>query len=45
LQYWNEQGYIESDVAVEEAIDTSFLDAALEELGPYQGEYAPYYSE
>lgn len=37
FRYWESQGYIEGDVSVEEAVDTSFVDAALEELGPYEG--------
>lgn len=36
LAFFREQGLIEGKVAVEQIVDTSFVDAALRELGPYQ---------
>lgn len=36
LAYFKEQGEVKTNVTVEEALDTSFVDAALKELGPYQ---------
>jgi NitT/TauT family transport system substrate-binding protein len=37
LQFWKDQGHLESDdVTVQEAIDSSYVDAALEELGPHE---------
>lgn len=36
LQFWKDQGYIEGEVAVDDSVDTSFAEAAVEELGPYE---------
>ena len=37
LQTWKEQGLLENeDVTAEQTVDTSFIDAAVEELGPYE---------
>lgn len=36
LQRWKDQGLVEGDVTAEQTVDTSFVDAALEELGPYE---------
>lgn len=33
LSFWRDQGYIKSDVSVADAVDTSFVDAALKKLG------------
>ena len=37
LQTWKDQGLLENeDVTAEQTVDTSFIDAAVEELGPYE---------
>ena len=36
LQFYREQGLIESSVKLDELVDHSFVDAVLKELGPYQ---------
>jgi NitT/TauT family transport system substrate-binding protein len=37
LQTWKDQGLLEDEnVTAEQTVDTSFVDAALEELGPYE---------
>ena len=36
LEIWKSEGQIEHEISAERAIDTSFLDAALKELGPYR---------
>ncbi len=36
LQFYREQGYLEGTVTVEQVLDTSFVNAALKELGPYR---------
>jgi NitT/TauT family transport system substrate-binding protein len=36
LQFYKEQGYLEGAITVEQVVDTSFAEAALKELGPYQ---------
>ena len=36
LEIWKSEGQIEHDIAAERAIDTSFLNAALKQLGPYR---------
>jgi NitT/TauT family transport system substrate-binding protein len=41
LQFFKEQGEVKSNVTVEEAIDTSFVQAALKDLGPYKPKVAP----
>ena len=37
LQFFKDQGLIEGKVEVEDVIDTSFIDEAIKELGPYKG--------
>jgi NitT/TauT family transport system substrate-binding protein len=41
LQFFKDQGEVKSDVTVEQAIDTSFVRAALKDLGPYKPKVAP----
>ena len=36
LQFYKEQGMIEGKVEVEDVIDTSFIDEAIKQLGPYR---------
>jgi NitT/TauT family transport system substrate-binding protein len=36
FQFYKEQGYLEGNSSVEQVVDTSFVKAALKELGPYQ---------
>ncbi len=36
LAFYKEQGYLEGDVSVEQVVDTSFVNTALKELGPYK---------
>ena len=37
FDFWESQDLIEEGVSVEDAVDTSFVEAALEELGEYEG--------
>lgn len=37
FDFWASQGLIEEGVSVDDAVDTSFVEAALEELGEYEG--------
>src|SRR4051794_19716045 len=37
LDFFKEEGLIQGNVTVEQAVDPSFVDAALKELGPYKG--------
>jgi NitT/TauT family transport system substrate-binding protein len=36
LQFFKDQGFIEGKVEVEDVIDTSFVDEAIKQLGPYR---------
>jgi NitT/TauT family transport system substrate-binding protein len=36
LQFYKDHGYLEGAITVEQVVDTSFVDAALKEIGPYQ---------
>jgi len=41
LDIFRKLGLIESNVAIDKVVDTSFVDAAVKELGPYQKKTAP----
>jgi NitT/TauT family transport system substrate-binding protein len=36
LQFYKDQGLIQGKVTVEQALDHSFVEAALKDLGPYK---------
>lgn len=36
FQFYKDQGYLEGAVTVEQVVDSSFVDMALKEIGPYQ---------
>jgi NitT/TauT family transport system substrate-binding protein len=36
FEFYKSQGWIQGDVSVAQAVDTSFVDAAVKELGPYK---------
>jgi NitT/TauT family transport system substrate-binding protein len=36
FEFYKSQGWIEGDITVAQAVDTSFVDAAVKELGPYK---------
>lgn len=38
FEFYKSQGWIQGDVSVAQAVDTSFVDAAVKELGPYKPE-------
>ena len=41
LQYFKDEGLIQGEVSVEQAVDNSFVEAALKELGPYATRSVP----
>jgi NitT/TauT family transport system substrate-binding protein len=41
LQFFKDQGEVTGDVAVEQGLDTSFVEAALKDLGPYKARVSP----
>ena len=38
LAFYKEQGLVEADVKIEQIVDHSFVEAALQRLGPYRNE-------
>lgn len=37
LEFWKSQGLVENDITVDDAVDNSFAEHAVEELGDYEG--------